>query len=157
MKVRKSNNYRDGICSLTTLVERVDKNGDNYYTVKFPRQIWFLFKNKSYKELVTKWNKNETVLTSKQETVEVRKIYKGVHSIPVYHIHRDNRKIGSVLLHYDKRDEPFLFIPRVKSNMYRPTLIAKSYYIFSNSLKSNLDIVDGADLWFQIQGRIFTP
>jgi len=139
------------------VVERLDKNGNKYYTIQFPRQIWFLFKNKDYKELVTKWNKNETVLNSKNEIVEVRKIYKGVHSIPVYSIHRNKAKIGSVLLHYDKRDEPFFFIPRVKANMYSPAKISRNYYIFSNGVKDNLDIVDNSDIWFEVKGRIDTP
>ena len=41
--------------------------------------------------------------------------------------------------------------------MYSPAKISRNYYIFSNGVKDNLDIVDNSDIWFEVKGRIDTP
>ena len=158
MKVMSNDNYENDLLSVTQVTTHKDKNGDKYYQVVWPRQRWYIFKNRQHSELVDKWQKDE-VVDRYGKKVNIRKIYKGVHSIPLYTIHRiwgdTSKKIGVVLIHYDKNNNPFLLIPSHRKG--NQTLIGKTYFIFKKCLEDNLDIKENADVWFESKGVVFTP
>ena len=129
MKITSNDNYENDLLSMSQVTTNNDKNGDKYYLVVWPRQRWYIFKNRQHSELVDKWQKDEDVDRNGKK-VNIRKIYKGVHSIP-------------------------LLIPSHRKG--NQTLIGRTYFIFKKGLDDNLDIKENADVWFESKGVVFTP
>ena len=127
------------------VVKTKNDEGLEYYVASFPggRTKWAIFENTHYDENVKQFEDGDE---------EVKKFFKGIQTIPRYHIFKDNKKIGFALPRnaHNANEETYLVIPetltanRTKMKNYG---ISRTYYIFEVN-ENHIINDDGARLLF---------
>ena len=122
-----------GFISIARALE-LDVNGYQNYVVLFPRAKWLLVRNAMFEQnFIDKTEKNMH------------------HTVPIYNVIKNDKKIGIVLPRFDDNDKPFLFIPRTYNKrrldrMNSRTTILRDYYIFE--VNDDFEIDSDAKLTF---------
>tara|TARA_B100001939_G_C16657454_1_gene494459 strand:- start:66 stop:455 length:390 start_codon:yes stop_codon:yes gene_type:complete len=122
-----------GFISIARALE-LDVNGYQNYVVLFPRAKWLLVRNAMFEQnFIDKTEKNMH------------------HTVPIYNVIKNDKKIGIVLPRFDDNDKPFLFIPRTYNKrrldrMNSRKTILRDYYIFE--VNDDFEIDSDAKLTF---------
>ena len=111
------------VADINQVEKKDDKDGCHIVSFATRAPNWFLYKNKYYEDTVKKYNDGD------EETI---KRYKnGIHSIPVYIVFKQHKKIGIALLQTShlNSDNKYLLIPKTYNFGAGESGISRNYII----------------------------
>lgn len=141
----------------TRCKRKKSKNNRVYYEIKFPRQTFYIFDNKFYKQTIkefkTIWKKKYKIT---EEDKVFKKKYKTINSIPKYSMYkkipgRNSYKVSNVFPRIDRHGKPYYWFQKTVFHPWKSDTrhkITRDYYIFYDGINKNGTIKNNAILWY---------